>query len=686
MRFLSTIKKRAEEGFTLIEVLIIAPVVIIVISGFIGLIVVMVGDVLAVRDRNNMAYEIRNTLDRIEQDTRISTQFLTTSSTLQSPQGSDNNFAGTAAFTNTNSLILGNLTTDKNPTDSTRQLIYYAKQPNECASALLSYNRPFIGKTIYFIKNGSLWRRVYLLPHNTTAPANDETVCTTPWQQNSCNPGYAPATRCQTNDTELMQNLSSMNVKYYATPQSTVDLGAANALNATSIEVTLNGSKTIAGRNVTNTGTVRINKLNSIDADLPIPTTPAVTATASGTANTVSFSWDAVPAATSYLISYNINGGAWVDATNDSFTTNYVVSAYRNDTVTMRVSAKNSSGTSPYGQTAATVPAWNTCQPQLQANWQNYESTYATAGFTKTSTSVVAMKGLIRTGTASAGTVICNLPVGFRPTARLIFLTSTAGGTEGAPARIDVATNGDVILDYGVNNGWLSLDAIRFVASTAPYTWTDVPRENGWNNYGGIWSEMEAINDSIGRVHLQGLIKDGNYADWTIAARLPNAQRPSHFMNFPAASNTAFNQYGLANGGTYGAVTARGTNGAGYWGIQGIYYPYTFTTGWSNLTPLATNWVAFDAANYSPPSYRKASDGLVTVRGLIRNTATSGAVGATTLATLPVGYRPAERQIYTCVSNGAWSRVDVLPNGSIEMRLGYGGYVSLDSITFLAEQ
>jgi hypothetical protein len=694
MRFTSIIKQKAASGFTLVEVLIIAPVVILVISGFVALIVVLVGDVLAVRDRNNMSYEIRDSLDRIEQDVRISTQFLVTSSTLQSPQGSNNNFTGTAAFSNSNSLILGTLTTDKNPVDSTRQLIYYAKQPNDCGSALLSYNRAFISKVIYFIKDGSLWRRSYLLPYNTTAsPANDETVCSTPWQQNSCSPGYT-APRCQTSDQEVMKNVSSFSVKYYASPQSTTELGAANALNASSVEVRVNGSKTIAGRTVTNTSSVRVNKLNNIDADLPIPASPTppgggsgsagtISGVATGTTNTANFSWDPVPSATSYLISYNINGGPWIDATNDSFTTNFVVTAYRNDTVTLKVAAKNSSGTSSYSQAAATMPAWNACN--IGGGWTNYLNTYATAGFTETSTGIVHMKGLIKNGSTSVGTVLCTLPPGFRPNAKLIFLTSSNGVTngiaEGAPARIDVATNGDVILDYGGNSSWIDLDMIRFVASDAPYTWNTMTTENSWVNYGFGYSDMQYSVDSIGRVQLQGLLKNGNYTDWTIATRVPAALRPSQFMNFATASSTAFNNFGVANGGSYGGVTARGLNGQAYWQIQGRYYPYTFNS-WTGLS-LQNSWVAFDAVNYAPPSYTKASDGVVTVRGLIKN---GTYAPGTVIANLPAGYRPAERQIYTCTANGSWSRVDVLPNGNIEIRAAYNGWISLDTMTFLAEQ
>jgi hypothetical protein len=492
-----------------------------------------------------------------------------------------------------------------------------------------------------------------------------------------------------------MKNVSSFSVKYYASPQSTTELGAANALNASSVEVRVNGSKTIAGRTVTNTSSVRVNKLNNIDADLPIPASPTppgggsgsagtISGVATGTTNTANFSWDPVPSATSYLISYNINGGPWIDATNDSFTTNFVVTAYRNDTVTLKVAAKNSSGTSSYSQAAATMPAWNACN--IGGGWTNYLNTYATAGFTETSTGIVHMKGLIKNGSTSVGTVLCTLPPGFRPNAKLIFLTSTNGTTngvgEGAPARIDVATNGDVILDYGANTSWINLDMIRFVASGAPYTWNNMTPENGWQNYANGYSDMQYVVDSIGRVQLQGLMKNGTTTDWTITARTPAAQRPPQFMNWPAASsNNAFNNFGLANGGSYGGVTARGVATNAYWSIQGRYYPYTFNS-WTGL-PLVSSWVAFDAANYSPPSYTKASDGVVTVRGLIKNGAYApGSV----IATLPAGYRPAERQIYTCISNGAWSRVDVLPTGEIQIRAAYNGWISLDSISFLAEQ
>ena len=51
---------------------------------------------------------------------------------------------------------------------------------------------------------------------------------------------------------------------------------------------------------------------------------------------------------------------------------------------------------------------------------------------------------------------------------------------------------------------------------------------------------------------------------------------------------------------------------------------------------LASNWVAY-GAGYERPSYIKSTDGVVTLQGLVKD----GQAGA--IATLPAGFRPAEK-------------------------------------------
>lgn len=241
--------------------LVISPIVILAIGGFIAVMVSMVGSVLATRDQSQMIYQSQDALSRIENDIRLSAEFLTTTGTLITPQGSNNNFTGTSAFTNTtNTLILSTLGTTKNPADSTRELVYFKNQPNAC-DAQKVFNTLYFNKVIYFIKSGSLWRRTVMPNYNTSATVTAETVCAAPWQQNSCSPGYS-ASRCQTNDIELMKNITSITTNYYSTPNSTSDLTAANAGMATSVKVTISGSKNAAGRVVTTSQSARATRLN----------------------------------------------------------------------------------------------------------------------------------------------------------------------------------------------------------------------------------------------------------------------------------------------------------------------------------------------------------------------------------------------------------------------------------------
>jgi competence protein ComGC len=266
---MSTTDRKRSSGFTLIEMLIIAPIVVILVSGFIALMVTMIGDVLLTRDQNNTTYESQDALDRIEQDTRLSTSFLTTTGTLTTPQGSNNNFTGTSAFTNTtNTLIIKELATDANPATSDRWLIYYANQPNACG-AQETGNVPFTVTIIYFIKGGSLWRRTIVPDFNHNGTVNSQTICATthdPWQQNSCSPGYV-ATRCNTEDEEIMKNISTLGVKYFASSISTTDLGATGAANATTIETTVSSQKTTAGRSYTSSVSLRATSLNTTSAN-----------------------------------------------------------------------------------------------------------------------------------------------------------------------------------------------------------------------------------------------------------------------------------------------------------------------------------------------------------------------------------------------------------------------------------
>jgi hypothetical protein len=99
--------------------------------------------------------------------------------------------------------------------------------------------------------------------------------------------------------------------------------------------------------------------------------------------------------------------------------------------------------------------------PTLLNNWVNYDvpNGYATAAYYKDKENRVQLKGLIKDGLTSNGTVLFNLPVGYRPTEIMIFVVVN-GDSFG---RVDVYTSGDVKIVSG-GNSYLSLDGITFRA------------------------------------------------------------------------------------------------------------------------------------------------------------------------------------------------------------------------------
>jgi len=105
--------------------------------------------------------------------------------------------------------------------------------------------------------------------------------------------------------------------------------------------------------------------------------------------------------------------------------------------------------------TKAYVDGGGWITPTLLNSWVDYGGTYAGVGYQKVGR-VVYMKGLVTGG--AAGTVIFNLPAGYRPSSQMLMLTAV-NATPPA-GRIDVYTNGNLLAGTA---GWVSID-LSFIA------------------------------------------------------------------------------------------------------------------------------------------------------------------------------------------------------------------------------
>ncbi|MDB5187272.1 MAG: hypothetical protein JWM07_744 [Candidatus Saccharibacteria bacterium] len=663
-------------GFTLVEMLVIAPIVILALGGFIALMVTMVGSVLATRDQTMMLYESQDSLTRVEDDIRLSAQFLRTTGTVLTPQGSDSNFTGTAAFTNSSStLVLLTLATTKNPADSTRELVYYKNQPNACTNKI--FNQVYFSQVVYFINNGSLWRRTILPPYNTNATADFESLCDAPWQQNSCSPGYVNA-RCKANDIELMKNVTSMDIKYYATPTSTTDLGPTGAPDTSSVKVTVNGSKTVAGRTVATSQSTRATRLNVAVSPPTMPplqfTGHPANATVIQTDTNIQFT--AAPSLARATLQWqrSTNGGSiWSNiagATSATYTLSTVSTSLNGYQYRAIASTPEESVIS--NPALLTVTLWGNLT--YLNGYSRFDATaYNDLGYTKTARGVVMLKGMVKKSSAVvSGEVIAILPPGKRPTGRLLFQTMSSG----VAGRVDVYPNGEIRAVYG-DMGWMTLDGITFIPAGG-YAQTALTLVNGWTQYDPANIAPGAFaTDSLGRVHIQGLVRPGTVTDNTQIASNITA-RPSKYMHIPGRSDPR----GAVGIDPVSGVVAKGAAN-GHLSLQTMYYPSSFA-GWSTFT-LLNGWVSLDGGvSFTTPGYAKGDDNIVRMKGLISsgNTAAGTIVG-----TLPAGYRPATRVLLPALCNpNVECRIDITPTGNVELYYSNAGWTSLDHVTFLAEQ
>ena len=679
-----------DAGFTLVELLVIAPIAILMIGGFIGLLVTMVGDVMVTRDENQMLYDAQNALSTIEQDTRLSIQFLSKTSSTLSPQGTSNNFSGTGEFSNTsNTLILRMLATDRNPTDVDRGLVYYKNQPNICDSTKTS-NQLFALTVVYFIKDNSLWRRTILPLNNTSTTSDINTVCNTPWQLNSCSPGYT-ATRCQTNDAELMRGVTSLSVKYFSSPSSTTDLGPSGASIASTIDVKINGAKDVAGRSISTSQSIIASKLNDTPQNvgptpLAISTQPLdtkvlysaknTTFTAAANYNTAAIQWQQ---------STN-NGSTWTNisgATSKTLTLPTVSLAMNNYRYRMRAV---DAGMTVYSE-AATLAVSTWLPLSLESGWVSYSpqtSGYVNPEYTQTNSGVVSIRGLIKDGNTTNGTVVATLPPGLRPAGRLIY-AANANDTSG---RVDIRANGEIVVVKG-SATWLNLN-FTFVPAGTSHTWTPVTYSTNaltkWGDYADSysgWERTRTTTDTTGRVFLQGMTEAQGTDTAAMSATgapmftIPNAtQRPAKTLHHITGASSYY-LYWIEPGGI---VEKREAGTATWRAVNSIYFPSTYSS-WTNLA-LQNGWVTY-SSTYPTPQYTKTSDNIVTIQGLIKGGVTTN---GTVIANLPAGYRPAKTVIFDVVTSTGLGRIDIHPNGDITTNIASTSWTGLNEITFVADQ
>ena len=100
-------------------------------------------------------------------------------------------------------------------------------------------------------------------------------------------------------------------------------------------------------------------------------------------------------------------------------------------------------------------------------------------------------------------------------------------------------------------------------------------------------------------------------------------------------------------------------------------------SGWT-APSLLNSWVNYDTSFAPAVGYRKTSDNLVVIRGLVKN----GAIG-NAVFNLPSGYRPSGGSLlFSTISNGAVGRVDVQATGDVVAVAGSNVYFAVNIVFY----
>lgn len=271
---MSRISNNHERGFTLVEVAVVVPMIIIIVIGILAMLILLVSNNVIQGSRSNLVNNTRAALANIEKDVDNSSTFLP--SVLSHTNFKDNNEPGLSKTykaygtlknnptpsNNLNTLFIQSYNQIVDPNDSSNTKIIPAfKGTPPCSGSATAQTTNIVPIAIlYFINDGTLYRRTIIDQTNPTA-------CGTLLVKQACPAGISGGTpACVVQDTALLTNVSRFTVAYYLnasdptamaaydpTPSPTID-------QAKAIFVTITSSTSANGTDISHSSFLRMTR------------------------------------------------------------------------------------------------------------------------------------------------------------------------------------------------------------------------------------------------------------------------------------------------------------------------------------------------------------------------------------------------------------------------------------------
>jgi Tfp pilus assembly protein PilE len=265
--------RSSEKGLTIVELVLVIVLLGILFPLFSTLLVSMYRDAIYLNDRVKSNSEITQALFYMEENVRNASTFQTAVPGEYSDFYGSHNLgtAGSEAWINKGDsatsrvLITRNYSTTSNTLNSGKQPVFVNSPSFNCTTQIY-YQPQLTYVTIYFVKDGTLYRR--LLTNKTTAlcPGNVQQ------QKQTCPPYIPDATRdvsCEAYDEVLANNVTNFTVGYYQVSVDgssaqidasyvSTDASILSAVDYANVAITVS----TRGGELTNTITQRMTKVN----------------------------------------------------------------------------------------------------------------------------------------------------------------------------------------------------------------------------------------------------------------------------------------------------------------------------------------------------------------------------------------------------------------------------------------
>jgi len=263
---------KSTAGFTLIEIGIIVPILILTILVLFDALFAMIQSSNMERTKINMSYDRQIAITNIESDVVLSSTFLpvldpSSMNDVYKPTTNGNKWSYLGSGASKRVLILKTYSTTKNPLDSSRRPVFIGNPLDElCNATNIYFNDVLQYNVIFFVENNNLYRRRIVDAATQT--------CEPQYQKQSCpsvvDLGAAQHSSCKADDELLARDVSNFTVAYYASKSDTapIDVYATGAdpnlvTTAVDAEISVTITKKTSGKTMTDTSKLRLSKLNT---------------------------------------------------------------------------------------------------------------------------------------------------------------------------------------------------------------------------------------------------------------------------------------------------------------------------------------------------------------------------------------------------------------------------------------